>query len=296
MINGAGVILWREQLPLSLEVAIIHRPKYDDWTFPKGGVEIGENSIQAAFRECQEETGMAPILGPYIGAVTYQEEGKKKSVEYWMGKEKSTKDSFQVNAEVDQIQWMSAKEARHFLTYDSDREILARFMKLERHVSTLVFLRHAKAVKREDWLGEDSDRPLAHIGQLQASKLSALFRPFGIEQIHSSDAQRCLATAQPIAEGLRIESSLTPKLSEDVFEKNDTVAIEYIEQLLKFNMNTIVCSHNPMFNEMLLAFENARDFFKHLPKLSPADSWIVHHSGNRIIAIDALPAPIVERG
>jgi len=295
MINGAGVILWRERAPLSLEVALIHRPKYGDWTFPKGGVEPGENLLQTAFRECQEETGLHSVLGPYVGEVSYLEGGETKLVKYWMAREKSSGEAFQINDEVDQIEWMRIKEARHFLTYESDREILSRFVKLERHVNTLIFLRHAKAVKRDEWFGEDSDRPLAHKGQLQANKLLSIFKPFGVNEVHTSDAQRCLATAEPISAGLRVECISTSKLSEDVFEKDDNVAIEYIHQLLKFKRNTIVCSHNPIFNEMLLAFENSRDFSKNLPKLNPADSWVIHFLGTQIISLEALPAPIVEK-
>jgi 8-oxo-dGTP diphosphatase len=294
MIKGAGVVLWRERMPLSLEVALIHRPKYDDWTFPKGGVEIGEDLIQAAFRECIEETGIKPVIGPYIGEATYKESGEKKVVNYWMAREQAISHTFQANDEVDQLQWLGIKEARHFLTYDTDREILSKFVKLERHVKTLIFLRHAKAVKRDEWFGEDSDRPLAHLGQLQVAKLPMFFKPFGVEEVHTSDAQRCIGTAGPLAESLRVDCKVTPSLSEDVFEKDDNIAIEYIQQLVKFNKSSVVCSHNPIFHEMLLAFENSREFSKQLLSLKPAESWIVHFSGIRITAVDSISAPAIE--
>ena len=295
MIKGAGVLLWRESMPLSLEVGLVHRPKYDDWSFPKGGVESGENLIQTAFRECLEETGISPLFGPYLGESKYVESGQSKIIQYWMGRAEDESLVFTPNSEVDQLVWMSVKEARHFLSYESDRELLARFIKLERHVKTLAFLRHGKAVKRTDWFGEDSDRPLAHQGELQVAKLYSAMKPFGIEEVHTSDAQRCMSTALPVAQALRVECKTTPSLSEDVFEKDDNIAIEYVQQLLKFNKNAIICSHNPIFSEMLLAFDNSREFSKHLPSLSPADSWVVHYTNARIVAIDTINAPNVEK-
>jgi len=175
MIRSAGILLWRERRPLELEVALVHRPRYDDWTFPKGGVAVGENPLQAAYRECIEETGIAPVVGPYLGEVIYKTEAGKKRVDYWMGQASGDEGDFAPNFEVDKMSWTSIKEARHFLTYDDDKSLLGQFIKIERHINTLVLLRHAKAVKREDWFGEDSDRPLSHKGDLQSSKLASVF-------------------------------------------------------------------------------------------------------------------------
>jgi 8-oxo-dGTP diphosphatase len=295
MIRGAGVILWRERQPLELEVALVHRQRYDDWTFPKGGVELGESPIHTAYRECKEEVGITPVLGPYIGDVTYKLQGEKKRVDYWMAKVGKSDETFAPGDEVDKVSWTSIKEARHFLTYEEDRTLLSRFVKAERHVNTLILLRHAKAVKREEWFGEDSDRPLSHKGQLQAEKLSGFFSIYAVEEIHTSDAQRCLSTVQPIAMKSLSNLKSSPILSEDFYEKDDNAAMEYVMQLIKYNKRMIVCSHNPILDDMLLAFENHKHLRKELPKLAPADCWVIHHIGSRIIALEALPAPIVEK-
>lgn len=295
MIRGAGILLWRERRPLELEVALIHRPRYEDWTFPKGGVDVGENPLQAAYRECIEETGISPVVGAYLGEVIYKTEAGKKRVDYWMGRASGEEVDFVPNSEVDKLSWISVKEARHFLTYDDDKSLLSQFIKIERHINTLVLLRHAKAVKREDWFGEDSDRPLSHKGELQSAKLASLFPMFSLTETHTSDAQRCLKTVEPIAASLQLTVVRTPILSEDYYEKDDNGAIEYLMQLLKFNRNQLVCSHNPIFNDMLMAFTNHSNFARHLPKLSPADSWVIHHAHSRIVSVDTLPAPIVEK-
>jgi 8-oxo-(d)GTP phosphatase len=78
MIQAAGAVLWRKASNGDLEIAIIHRPKYDDWSLPKGKVEPGESHISAGYREIQEETGYESIFGPEIGTVVYKLEGAPK--------------------------------------------------------------------------------------------------------------------------------------------------------------------------------------------------------------------------
>ena len=295
MIKAAGVLLWREANPLKLEIALIHRPKYDDWTFPKGTVNGEETVIQAAYRECHEETGIRPIFGPYLGQVDYRADGEKKRVHYWMARPENIDSHFIPNAEVDNLVWISVKEARHFLSYEDDRDLLRKFVKLERHGNVMIFLRHAKAIKREDWMGEDSDRPLSNVGQSQSIRIGNNLKAYAIAEIHTSDAIRCNDTALAVAEKLRLGSNSTEQLSEYLYERDDNAAIHYVQQLLKFGKNYLICSHNPIFDDMLNAFENGREYARHLERLSPADSWVIHHLGNRIIAIDSIPAPVVEK-
>ena len=295
MIKAAGVLLWREREPLQVEVALVHRPAYDDWTFPKGKCEPSESPLQTAFRECIEESGIVPIFGPYLGESDYKYQREKKRVYYWMAKAMGIGDSFKPSVEVDALSWMSVKEARHFLTYEEDRDILRKFMKSERHTQAIIFLRHAKAVKREEWFGEDADRPLSHLGQQQASKISQNLNMYGIAQIHSSDAIRCLDTVKSVADQLRVEMKSSARLSEDCYQQDDNAALEYVEFLLKIPQNFLICSHNPIFHDMLLAFDNGKECGKSLERLSPADAWVVHHINRRIVSVDSIPAPIIEK-
>ena len=105
MIRAAGVVLWREKRPFELEIALVHRPSFDDWTFPKGKIEEGESGIEAAYREVIEETGIKPVFGPYLGHVEYEVEGDKKKVQYWMAKAPDELSDFIPNEEIDRLEW-----------------------------------------------------------------------------------------------------------------------------------------------------------------------------------------------
>lgn len=111
------------------EVLLVHRPRYDDWTFPKGKRAIGETDEAAAVREVAEETGLACVLGPELAAVSYEDaRGRPKVVRYWLMEPVLANASapFAANDEVDELRWCSPSEARRTLTYDHDRLLLDR--------------------------------------------------------------------------------------------------------------------------------------------------------------------------
>jgi len=118
---------WR--LRKHLEVALVHRPRYDDWSFPKGKQEPGESDEETALREVREETGMACTLGADLGEVRYRDsKGRQKVVRYWamdLPPDESG-DGFVVNREVDALRWCGPAEADRLLSYEHDRVLLDR--------------------------------------------------------------------------------------------------------------------------------------------------------------------------
>ncbi len=124
-VRAAGGVVLRRAPDGSSEVAIIHRPAYDDWTLPKGKLEPGESDEAAALREVEEETGFACRLGERLGAVTYRDKrGGQKVVSYWAMKR--TAGSFRPGREVDELRWLSLEDAAKLLTYGHDRELLEK--------------------------------------------------------------------------------------------------------------------------------------------------------------------------
>ena len=125
-IRAAGGVLWRTHDHGRVEVLLVHRPQYDDWTFPKGKRDPGESDRQCAVREVEEETGMKPTVGEELPCTVYADRHQReKSVRYW--EMTVRKGAFQPNAEVDEVRWLGVAAARKRLTYDRDRPVLDAF-------------------------------------------------------------------------------------------------------------------------------------------------------------------------
>ena len=129
VIEAAGGVVWRRGDDGRVEVLIVHRPKYDDWTLPKGKLDPGEGHEQAALREVEEETGLRPALGPELRSTEYEDRfGRPKRVRYWAME--AVEGEFEPNREVDEVRWLGVEQARDVLSYDRDREVLDAFSQL----------------------------------------------------------------------------------------------------------------------------------------------------------------------
>jgi 8-oxo-dGTP pyrophosphatase MutT (NUDIX family) len=118
-IDAAGGVVVRNG-----EVALVHRPRYDDWTLPKGKVDRGESYEEAAVREVEEETGVRARLVRELPSTNYRVSGRPKVVRYWL-MDVEHEGPFTPNDETDQLRWVSPDEALRLLTYDRDRDFLA---------------------------------------------------------------------------------------------------------------------------------------------------------------------------
>ena len=289
-ISAAGAVVWRKHKDNFTEVAIIHRPKYDDWSFPKGKLEVGESLIACAHREVLEETNLQTEFGPHLGQVEYFTPDGLKKVTYWSAKVIAEK-PFRTNTEVDQLKWIPITKVIEVLTNETDKEIFDKFVKVKFNSKPFILLRHAKAITRDEWQGEDDDRPLSSSGQNQAMRLLSTYQVFNIDQIHSSDAVRCYDTVKSMAKGLDIKLEVSSKLSESTYKKDKEKAFDYVRELIKEDKSILICSHNPILPKMLNKLTKKSGIEADEDKLSPADGWVIHRSGKEIIQIDRLDAP-----
>ena len=121
-VKASGGVVWRRG-DRGLEVALVHRPRYDDWSFPKGKLDAGESWKDAALREVEEEIGLRCRLGHELPPTTYRDnKDRSKVVRYWMME--PLDGEFVPNREVDEVRWLPASEAGDLLTYEHDRELL----------------------------------------------------------------------------------------------------------------------------------------------------------------------------
>ena len=292
LIQAAGAVLWRRNSQLQIEMAIIHRPKYDDWSLPKGKLEQGECHIAAAYREVLEETGFESVFGPEIGTVVYQLEGAAKEVRYWSAIAGTEISKPQID-EVDKIDWLIPKIAKERLTNKDDRRILEFFLEFGVDTFPLILLRHAKALKRSEWNGDDGDRPLEHRGQLQAKNLLPIYFPYKVREIHTSDAHRCGETVGPIAKSLGINPIYAADISEYGFEKDRQAPLDYVQDLMERGIPAIVCSHNPVIPKIVKKLIGKKYFKSMNRELEPAQAIILHCRDGEVIACDWINEPTV---
>jgi 8-oxo-dGTP diphosphatase len=123
VLAAGGVVVRRDDG--ELQVLLVHRPRYDDWTLPKGKLEPGETEAEGALREVEEETGLKCDLGQEIATTSYTDSrGRPKTVRYW--EMHPREGSFTPHDEVDDARWLSLPKARRLLSYDRDRDVLDR--------------------------------------------------------------------------------------------------------------------------------------------------------------------------
>jgi 8-oxo-dGTP pyrophosphatase MutT (NUDIX family) len=128
MVRAAGGVVWRPGPSQQPEVLIVHRPKYDDWSLPKGKCDPGESGEDCALREVEEETGLRRVLGPELPGTSYtNSKGRPKEVRYWVMTSDPTAADFVANDEVDEIRWRTAANARTWLSYQRDRDVVESF-------------------------------------------------------------------------------------------------------------------------------------------------------------------------
>ncbi|MBV9321912.1 MAG: NUDIX hydrolase [Mycobacterium sp.] len=290
-ILAAGAVLWRSVEGSSeLEVAIIHRPRYDDWSLPKGKVDPGETAPAAAVREVHEETGHRAHLGRALATVRYPVPQGVKLVQYWAGRDRGGE--FAASAEVDDLVWLPAKDAMGKVSYPHDRKVLRRFMKLPADTETVLIVRHGTAGSKKRYKGDDRKRPLDKHGRAQAELLVGQLLAFGPMAVHAADRLRCVQTVEPLAEELAVEIDVEPTLTEEEYWHNRTKARRRVLQIAGAGGGRVICTQGKVIPD-LIQWWCERDRVKpDKSRNGKGSTWVLSMHGGKLIDADHLAGPL----
>lgn len=303
---AAGALVWRLKND-KLQVLVVHRPRYDDWSFPKGKAEPGESMVLTAIREVAEETGRQIVLGRYLGKARRRlVSGRKKRTLYWAAQvlpEAGPGEGLRAavkpasKREIDKVRWWKVKKAARKLTHADDKRLLARLVDWyesgQLQVRSLVLVRHAKAVSRATWgygINSELTRPLVMgRGQAQARDVAALLSAYGVGQLVSSPWRRCVDTLAPYAHGCgldlhtdeaftEVSALTTPEIMQanfrDLLERGSGGSL--VREPVGWpepGYSLALCVHRPC---LPLLFETLREYMgtELATKLPDSDPWL----------------------
>ncbi|MFF0306834.1 NUDIX domain-containing protein [Streptosporangium sp. NPDC004379] len=283
-IRAAGAVVWRgrESAP---EVALVHRPKYGDWTFPKGKLHPGEHVVAGALREVAEETGLALLLGRPLPPVHYLIGGRSKRVDYWTARVAPgvRPVAEREDDEVDEVAWVPAAEAARLLTYEWDTALLDALAAAPLATTPLVLVRHALAGSREKWEGDDDERPIDRDGAAQAAALAGVLPGYLPAELVSSPSRRCVQTLEPYAGRAGLAIRPEPALSESRHDPD--TALRLVTGLLSASRPAALCSHGKVLPGLMTGVGVGREEAR-LPK---GGFMVLHHAAGRLVATESHP-------
>jgi 8-oxo-(d)GTP phosphatase len=294
-IHAAGAVLWRPSTadgagPDAVEVALVHRPRYDDWSLPKGKLDPGESEPVAAVREVEEETGYAAALGRRLASVSYPTEQGTKKVRYWAAR--ALGGEFVPNAEVDELVWLPVGAAMKRVAYPHDRKVLRRFAKHPADTRTVLVVRHAVAGNKARYKGNDHERPLDKTGRAQAESLVGLLLAFGATELHAAPRTRCRQTLEPIAEELGVGIADEPALSEEGYADDPAAGRLRLAEIAKSDGTPVICTQGKVIPD-LIAWWCALDGVR--PDKSrnrKGSTWVLSLAGGTLVAADHIGSPL----
>ena len=291
---AAGAVLWRSNGDSAEpDVAVIHRPRYDDWSLPKGKADPGETEPVTAVREVHEETGYSSRLGRRLASVSYPVEQGIKKVRYWAAR--STDGQFTPNSEVDELKWLPVASAMKQLGYPHDRKVLRRFAKLPVDTQTLLIVRHGTAGSKSRYKGDDRMRPLDKRGRAQAESLVGQLLAFGANMLYAADRVRCHQTLEPTAEELGAPIHHEPLLTEEAYADDRRPARRRVLEIAATGGTPVICTQGRVIPD-LIAWWCERDGVR--PDKSrnrKGSTWVMSSSQGHLVAADHIGSPLATK-
>lgn len=269
------------------QIVLVHRPRYDDWSLPKGKLRRNEHPIAAALREVREETGLAAVVERRLTRQRYFLDGAPKTVEYWAMQ--ARKGTFRAGHEVDRIDWLSTADAAKRLTYDRDRAVLESFAGGPFPTSVILLVRHASAGSKGHWHGQDTLRPLDATGRRQAGELRDTLIAWRPARVYAADLLRCEQTAAPIAARLDVRIRRLPAVSDAGHARDPGAAAAALRRIASSGKVSVVCTQGDAIPAMLTSIaEQDRLRLRSVPA-AKGSVWALAFEGGSLRLADYYP-------
>ncbi|MFP5360826.1 MAG: NUDIX domain-containing protein [Actinomycetes bacterium] len=254
---AAGAIVWRVR-DGELQVLAVHRPRYNDWSWPKGKLDPGESLPECAVREVAEETGKQIELGQPLPTIRYPIGEKQKVVKYWAAQvlphtspslrgRKPVKSA--AKHEIDRVRWLPVGEAHKIITFPDDLRpldaLIDAYAADRLDTRPFMLVRHARAKRRKAWRLHDNRRPLTRNGVGRALDLVPLIACFGITKVDSSPAKRCLDSVKPYADAIGTTVCTHDSLTETGHGERPLDTAKTFTALFRKTSPRAVCVHRP---------------------------------------------------
>lgn len=317
LVRAAGAVVWRFRSGYGgiqprigqiidsedIEVLIVHRPRYNDWSWPKGKTENGELLAAAAVREVEEETGEVIMLGAPLTLQRYRlGNGQTKEVHYWVGRQAAGNPASRLrppvvrasSKEIDDCRWVSVAEASAMLTRRGDRRLLSEVVTLAETgalvTAPLLVMRPAETVERERWEGIVAERHLTRVGVRQSLDVIDTLAAFCVQSIHASEWWCAHRSVAPYASAAGLPIRTHAELTEPSVMADPSIAVDMVRGVMgNLQTATLVAANRAVLGHIVEAMRCSASpevralFPTEEPWLRPAE-LLVAHIGTPLVA------------
>ncbi len=263
------------------EYLLVHRPRYDDWTLPKGKLNRREGYLEAALREVREETGVRANRPVDVGSIGYgTEQGNRKVVRWWL-MEDAEESAFTPNDEVDEVAWLTRGKALKRLDYEADRNVLERAHALvgDPTSATIYLTRHGRAGSPAAWRDKDRKRPLDDKGRKQSIRFAADLDGHPITQLLASPTQRCMQMVRPLSFSIMLPVHTDKRL------RAGSSVDEVIELIAELEgESAVLASHGELIGAVITALADDGVDLEGPQEWPKGSMWVLEASKGEVIS------------
>jgi 8-oxo-dGTP diphosphatase len=289
-VRAAGGVLYRRAGD-TVEVCVVHRPRYDDWSLPKGHVEAGEHPLLAAVREVTEETGVFGRPQLLLPQVAYPlPNGRPKTVDFWLMAAGDQALDPQDTREVDHAVWLPIAAAIERLSYADERPLLEALARMPPVTAVAGLVRHAHAGERKKWTGNDSLRPIDQRGRAQAELAGRIYRLLEPKRLIAATPLRCKQTLEPLSAALDdlsivLDSAFAEAADADDAPAKAKVARQRLLELLS-GPTMVVCSQGKVIPYLLAGLRGEDDSTPY--KTPKGGGWVLTWAEDRLLGLSRI--------